>query len=61
MERGEPMQTSKKYVRDLTYSRDFYTATPELWEAYWQAVNCGDWETVEALESGQHTDFEYDP
>ena len=55
------MQTSKKYVRDLTYSRDFYTATPELWEAYWQAVNCGDWETVEALESGQHTDFEYDP
>lgn len=50
----------KTYIRDLTDSGDFYSATAELWKAYWNSVNT-DWELASQLESGSDPDFYYDP
>lgn len=50
----------KKYIRNPTESGDFYSATPELWEAYYQSVS-SDWVLAEYLEEGNDPDFYYDP
>jgi hypothetical protein len=50
-----------QHKRALTNSGDFYTALPELWKAYWEAVEKDKWDTVMAFETGQNPDFRYDP
>lgn len=51
----------KKYVRNLTESGDFYSATKEKWKEYHNAWDDGDMDKVMYLETGQDTDFFYDP
>jgi hypothetical protein len=51
----------KKYIRDRTYSGDYYSATAELWKQYWQAVERDDWDFAEGLEECRNPDFFYDP
>jgi hypothetical protein len=51
----------KKYQRRLTYSGDYYCATLELWEQYWQAVKADNWDFAQGLEEGNNQDFFYDP
>jgi hypothetical protein len=53
--------TEKKYIRDLTESGDFYSATAELWKQYRDAVNKNDWDFAQGLEEGNNPDFFYDP
>ena len=53
--------TEKNYQRQLTNSGDYYSATPQLWEAYWQAISRDDWDFAEGLEEGKNPDFFYDP
>jgi hypothetical protein len=55
------MSTEQKYRRQLTYSGDYYSATPELWKAYWEAVEKDNWDFAQGLEEGQDPDFWYDP
>lgn len=55
------MDNEKQYRRQLTYSGDYYSATRELWEEYWVAVESDNWGEVERLETGQNPDFQYDP
>lgn len=50
----------KQYIRDLTESGDYYSATAELWKAYRDSVNT-DWELATQLEEGSNPDFYYDP
>jgi uncharacterized protein YifE (UPF0438 family) len=51
----------KKYIRGLTYSGDWYSATAELWEKYRQAVEADNWDIAQPLEEGVDPDFYYDP
>lgn len=53
--------TEKKYVRSLTESGDFYSATAELWKQYRDAVDKSDWDFAQGLEEGNNPDFFYDP
>ena len=53
--------SDKTFIRNRTYSGDWYLATEELWAAYEDAVKRGDWDYVESLESGENPDFRYDP
>jgi len=50
-----------KYKRNLTESGDFYSATEEKWEEYWQAWDDDDMDKVEQMEQGSDKDFYYDP
>lgn len=53
--------TEKTYRRQLTYSGDYYSGTPELWKSYWEAVENHDWDFVRHLETDDLADFYYDP
>lgn len=55
------MSEETKYIRNLTYSGDFYSATEELWKKYWSCVHSNDWDSVMDLETGKEKDFFYDP
>lgn len=48
-------------IRDLTESGDFYLGTKERWAEYRQAIDEGNWELVENMETGEVDGFEYDP
>lgn len=50
-----------KYIRDITMSGDFYSATKEKWREYEEAWNNNDMDKVMFLEQGQDPDFYYDP
>lgn len=50
-----------KYIRDLTESGDYYSATPEKWDEYHQAWNDNDIKRVMYFEEGNDDDFYYDP
>jgi hypothetical protein len=50
-----------KYIRDLTESGDYYSATSEKWAAYHKAWNENDMATVMYFEEGNDDDFFYDP
>lgn len=52
--------SEKKYIRGLTESGDFYSATAELWEVYRESV-ADNWVIAQQLEEGQNKDFFYDP
>lgn len=54
------MTTEKVYIRSLTHSGDYYSATQELWDEYWKSVH-SDWELATKLEEGENSDFYYDP
>lgn len=51
----------KEYIRSLTESGDYYSATAEMWKIYRDAVNNNDWDTAQPLEEGANDDFYYDP
>lgn len=51
----------KKYIRALTESGDYYSATKELWDEYHDAVHRNDWDHVLWMEEGWYKDFFYDP
>lgn len=51
----------KKFIRDLTMSGDFYSATREKWDEYNEAINNSDYKKVMHLEEGNDPDFFYDP
>lgn len=53
--------TISESKRALTNSGDYYTATSELWEAYWEAVKKDNWDFVRYLEEGRDLNFRYDP
>lgn len=50
----------KKYIRDLTESGDYYSATTEKWKEYYEAWNNDDMDKVMYLEEGNDEDFYYD-
>lgn len=52
---------SKKVIRDLTESGDFYEGTKEAWDRYHQAWADDDMALVKAMETGEHDDFYYAP
>ena len=49
-----------KYIRDLTESGDFYSATKEKWDEYRQAWASNDMKKVMFFEEGNDPDFYYD-
>jgi hypothetical protein len=52
----------KKFIRDLTESGDYYSATEEKWEEYWKAWRSPcDMQKVMYFEQGNDPDFYYDP
>jgi hypothetical protein len=51
---------NKRFIRDLTESGDYYSATAEKWKEYRDAINSGDHDKVMFLEEGQDKDFFYD-
>lgn len=51
----------KKYIRALTESGDYYSATKELWDEYHKAVKEDDWLQVMYFEEGMNKNFFYDP
>jgi len=53
--------TTKKFIRDMTESGDYYSATAEKWEEYRKAWFDGDEDKVMFFEEGRDEDFYYDP
>ena len=53
--------SEKKFIRSLTESGDYYSATQEMWDQYRKAVRRGDEPEMLYFEEGNSPDFFYDP